>query len=171
MVEVYLLTRHRAAFTGTRITLRQVSPESESIFDFITELHRNWNGDWAACQKKAGVSDDDLKYFLEYAAMFLGNCGNYKGMGDAKFIPRCEEKAFAALAATSPSAEKHYKTTEGAIFSNNNSGIMHLGHLEDGHMTTYYPDSKGITKADIQAVDEWMQEKKLLVVCLLTEGL
>lgn len=103
--------------------------------------------------------------------MFLGNCGNYKGMGDAKFIPRCEEKAFAALAATSPSAEKHYKATQGAIFSNNDSGIMHLGHLEDGHMTTYYPDSKGITKAEIQAVDEWMQKKKLLVVCLLNKTL
>jgi dipeptidyl-peptidase-3 len=141
-----------------------VSPESESIFDFITELHRSWNGDWAGCQKKAGVSDEDLKHFLEYAAMFLGNCGNYKGMGDAKFIPRCEEKAFAALASTSPIADKYYKATAGAIFSSNNSGIMHLGHLEDGHMTTYYPDSNGITKAEIQAVDEWMQEKKLLVV-------
>jgi dipeptidyl-peptidase-3 len=112
-----------------------------------------------------------MKHFLEYAAMFLGNCGNYKGMGDAKFVPRCEEKAFTALAATSPNAEKHYKATEGAIFSSNNSGIMHLGHLEDGHMTTYYPDSKGLTKADIQAVDEWMQKKNLLVVCQLNERL
>jgi dipeptidyl-peptidase-3 len=96
--------------------------------------------------------------------MFLGNCANYKSMGDAKFIPRCNEEAFAALAATSPEAEKHYKATNGAIFSSNNSGIMHLGYLEDGHMTTYYPDSKGITKPEIQAVSEWMQKKKLLVV-------
>lgn len=100
--------------------------------------------------------------------MFLGNCGNYKGMGDAKFIPRCEEKVFAALAATSSEADKHYKATEGAIFSNNNSGIMHLGHLENGQMTTYYPDSKGLTKAEIQAVDEWIQAKKLLVVGLIS---
>jgi dipeptidyl-peptidase-3 len=141
-----------------------VSSESESIFDFITELHKTWKGDWAACQKQAGISDADLKHFLEYSAMFLGNCGNYKKMGDTKFIPRCEEKAFAALAATSPEADKHYKATEGAIFSNNNSGIMHLGHLENGQMTTYYPDSKGLTKAEIQAVDEWIQAKKLLVV-------
>jgi dipeptidyl-peptidase-3 len=38
-------------------------------------------------------------------------------------------------------------------------------------MTTYYPDSKGLTKADIQAVDEWMQKKNLLVVCQLNERL
>lgn len=104
-----------------------------------------------------------MKAFLEYSAQFLGNCGNYKGFGDAKFVPRCDEQVFAALAATSPQAEKHYKATKGAIFSSNNSGIMHLGYLDDGHMTTYYPDSKGITKADIGAVSEWMQEKKLLV--------
>jgi dipeptidyl-peptidase-3 len=31
-------------------------------------------------------------------------------------------------------------------------------------MTTYYPDSKGITKAEIAAVSDWMAEKGLLVV-------
>jgi dipeptidyl-peptidase-3 len=157
------LTHSRAAFIGTRITLRQVSPESEPIFDFIIELYKSSNGDWPALQKKAGISEDELKYFLEYAAMFLGNCGNYKGFGDAKFVPRCDEKAFTALAATSPKANEHYKATKGAIFSSNDSGIMHLGYLDNGHMTTYYPDSTGITKAEISAVSEWMQEKKLLV--------
>jgi dipeptidyl-peptidase-3 len=58
---------------GTRITLRQVSPESESIFDFIIALHKEHNGDWKSLQRKAGISDDDLKYFLEYATQFLGN--------------------------------------------------------------------------------------------------
>jgi len=39
---------------------------------------------------------------------------------------------------------------------------MHLGFLDDGYMTTYYPDSKGITKEEIGAVSKWMEEKKLL---------
>lgn len=70
------------------------------------------------------------------------------------------------LAATSPVAEKFYKETKGAIFSSNNEGLMHLGFLDDGHMTTYYPDSTGITKEEISAVSKWMEEKKLLPVCL-----
>jgi dipeptidyl-peptidase III len=107
-----------------------------------------------------------LKYFLEYSAQFLGNCGNYKGFGDSKFVPRCEEKAFAALASTSSEAEKFYKETKGAIFSSNDEGLMHLGFLDDGHMTTYYPDSKGITKEEISAVSKWMEEKNLLPVSL-----
>ena len=106
-----------------------------------------------------------MQYFLEYAAQFLGNCGNYKGFGDAKFVPRCKEKAFDDLAATSPKANEYYKATKGAIFSSNNGGIMHLGYLDEGHMTTYYPDSKGITKADISAVSDFLEQKGLLVVC------
>ncbi|KAG9238706.1 putative dipeptidyl peptidase 3 [Amylocarpus encephaloides] len=153
----------RSAFTGTRITLRQVSPESESIFDFIVELYKSSNGDWKAIQQKAGISDEELRHFLEYSAQFLGNCGNYKGFGDSKFVPRCEEKAFSSLASVSSNATKHYNATKGAIFSSDNSGIMHLGYQDEGHMTTYYPDSKSITKADITAVSKWMEKIGLLV--------
>lgn len=34
----------RAALAGTRINLRQVSAESEPIYDFIIELHKHSNG-------------------------------------------------------------------------------------------------------------------------------
>ena len=34
----------RASFAGTRINLRQVSPESEPIYDFILALHKHCNG-------------------------------------------------------------------------------------------------------------------------------
>jgi dipeptidyl-peptidase III len=113
-------------------------------------------------QAKASISDDGLKYFLEYATQFLGNCGNYKSFGNAKFIPRAEEQVFIALAAISPQAEKYYKATEGAIFLHDPPGIMHLGYLEDGHMTTYYPDSPTITKEEISAVSGFMEKKGLL---------
>lgn len=35
----------RAALSGTRINLRQTSPESEAIYDFILALHENVKGD------------------------------------------------------------------------------------------------------------------------------
>lgn len=72
------------------------------------------------------------------------------------------------MAATSPEGEKFYEETKGAIFSSNNEGLMHMGYLDDGHMTTYYPDSKGITKEEIGAVSKWMGEKKLLPVYFMT---
>lgn len=128
----------------------------------IIELYKACDGNWEALRKQAGVGEDDIKYFLEYAAQFLGNCGNYKGFGDAKFVPRADPKAFAALASVSSEAEVHYKATKGAIFSNDPPGIMHLGYLDDGHMTTYYPESPKITKQDIEAIKEFLEQKELM---------
>lgn len=34
----------RAALAGTRVNLRQCSPESEPIYDFILALHKSCNG-------------------------------------------------------------------------------------------------------------------------------
>lgn len=36
----------RAALSGTRINLRQVSPEAEHIYDFVLALHKAFNGGW-----------------------------------------------------------------------------------------------------------------------------
>lgn len=47
----------------------------------------------------------------------------------SRFVPRCEEKAFDALASVSPKAQEYYKATNGAIFSSNDTGIMHLGYV------------------------------------------
>jgi dipeptidyl-peptidase-3 len=152
----------KASFAGTRIVLRQLSPESESIYDLIVTLHKSCGGDWNSLAKKAGVEEKEVTSFLEYAAMFLGNSGNYKSFGDSKFIPRCSEKSVAALAATDSTASKHYEATKGAIFSSDNSGMMHLGFPDAGHMTTYYPDSPSITKDEIEAVSAWMEKKGLL---------
>ncbi|OAA66720.1 Peptidase M49, dipeptidyl-peptidase 3, eukaryotic [Niveomyces insectorum RCEF 264] len=152
----------KASFAGNRVVLRQVSPESEPIFDFILALHKAANGDWKGLAAKTGVEEAHLTAFLEYAAQFLGNSGNYKSFGDSKFLPRAPEAAFAALAAASPEAEKHYRATNGAIFSSDKPGLLHLGYTDEGHLTTYYPDSPDITKAEIAAVAKWMEDKGLL---------
>jgi dipeptidyl-peptidase III len=69
----------RAAFAGTRINLRQVSPESETIYDFILTLHNSANGEstlrhtvngLARCRMSNAVEDrsvsvltsDDIPY-------------------------------------------------------------------------------------------------------------
>ncbi|TPX14262.1 uncharacterized protein E0L32_000656 [Thyridium curvatum] len=152
----------QASFAGRRIVLRQVSPEAESIYDFIIALHKSTDGDWKALGQKAGVSEADVTSFLEYAVQFLGNSGNYKSFGDSKFIPRCKESDVAALAATSPDAERHYKATNGAIFSTDKPGLLHLGFPDDGHLTTYYPNSPDITRDEISAISKWMESKGLL---------
>ncbi|KAL8738204.1 MAG: hypothetical protein Q9181_000975 [Wetmoreana brouardii] len=156
----------RAAFLGSRIVLRQVSPESEAIFDFIISLHKSCNGNWSKLQHDAGISDQARKEFLNYATQFLGNLGNYKGFGDSKFIPRCPPETIEALVSAVPSAKEALeksKTPIAAFYATiEEPAKMHLGFPDKGHLSTYYPDSPDITQDEIEQVSAFMAEKKLL---------
>ncbi|KAI7781721.1 hypothetical protein LA080_014487 [Diaporthe eres] len=67
----------QAAWYGARIIMRQVSPESNGIFDLIIELYRSCSGRWATFVDQGCVSEEELSAFLDYAALFLSNLGNY----------------------------------------------------------------------------------------------
>ena len=114
--------------------------------------------------QKTKVSEENLRFFLEYAAQFLGNCGNYKGFGDSKFIPRLPASAFEALASATPDTQAAFQKaarTGGGIYETKEQTMMHLGYPTNGHMTTYYPDSPTITKEEITAVGDLMEKKGL----------
>lgn len=74
---VHTLIYHRAAFLGTRIILRQNSAESEGIFDLILQLYHVSKGDWSGQAIQAGITQQEMQWFLEYASMFLSSFGNY----------------------------------------------------------------------------------------------
>ena len=157
----------RAAFLGYRIILRQVSPESETIFDFIIALYDACNGKWKKLQQETKVSDDALKCFLEYAAQFLGNAGNYKGFGDSKFIPRCTPQDIALLASSSSSSKARKildssNLLDSMFASKDKPALMHLGFPDLGHLSAYYPDSPDISQEEIKAVNESLSQKKIL---------
>ncbi|KAL8947932.1 MAG: hypothetical protein Q9222_005835 [Ikaeria aurantiellina] len=155
----------RAAFLGTRIVLRQVSPESEAIFDFIVALYHSCNGDWSKLREKAGINDQHLQDFLHYAAQFLGNLGNYKGFGDSKFIPRCSPEIITELALTTPEAQEILRKANvsvAAFYATKEPAKMHLGFPDKGHMSTYYPNSPDIIQEEIEQISVFMAEKKLL---------
>lgn len=66
----------RACWHGSRIVLRQTSPESEGILDLILELHRACNGRWDKF-RDLGIEQEDLNEWLEFAGTFLSSLGNY----------------------------------------------------------------------------------------------
>jgi hypothetical protein len=67
----------RANWHGSRIVMRQVSPESPIIFDLILDLHRACAGDWKSLEARCNITPVELAAFLEYAATFLCNLGNF----------------------------------------------------------------------------------------------
>lgn len=170
----------RAAFSGTRINLRQTSAESEGIYDFVLALHqssdgkwRRWHplllfprltcltGDWKKVQSSAGISEEDLRHFLNYSAQVIGNAGNYKSFGDSKFLPRLPKESFAKLAKVSPEAEKLYDGFKDDLYESD-VARMHLGYPDKGHVSTYYPDSPDVTTEEIAYTADFLKGKKLL---------
>jgi dipeptidyl-peptidase-3 len=148
------------------VTLRQVSPESEPIYDLIVALYTACKGNWKTLAEKTGASEDEVNGFLEYAAQFLGNCGNYKGFGDSKFIPRISGKVLSKLASVSEECTKALEkasSTGGGLYETKEPGMMHFGYPENGHLSTYYPDSPDITKEEIILVGELLEKEKLLL--------
>ncbi|KIW95081.1 uncharacterized protein Z519_03664 [Cladophialophora bantiana CBS 173.52] len=156
----------RASFHGTRVTLAQVSPESPVIYDLILALHRACNGDYKKLSTDTSVSSSDVTLWLEYAAQFLGNLGNYKGFGDSKFIPRISPEDLKKLCDVNNECKSlHEKATKtgGGMYETRDAALMHLGYPEAGHMTAYYPDSPTITKEEISIVGDVLEEKRLLI--------
>ncbi|KAF5112735.1 hypothetical protein DV454_004038 [Geotrichum candidum] len=138
----------RASHYGTRVVLRQVSPESEKIYDIILEVHAAIGGDWDKLTEK--VSADDLKLFLEYASQFLSNLGNYKSFGDVKFIPRISQESFENIVSVSPKATELFKSIATVIYSVSPEAANLLGYPDKGHVTAYY--SNNITEAEVKAI-------------------
>ncbi|KAL1306715.1 hypothetical protein AAFC00_005382 [Neodothiora populina] len=151
----------KACFAGTRVVLRSISPESEDLYDFIIALHKSCGGDYTKVKASTGLSDHDMKDYLSYASQFLGNAGNYKSFGDSKFIPRIDATKFTKLAKFSPEAAKIHEQFKDALYETSKAGLMHLGYPPT-HLTNYYPDSPDITKEEIEAVSEFLKEKKVL---------
>lgn len=106
-----------------------------------------------------------MKHFLEYAAQFLGNSGNYKGFGDSKFIPRCSKEDVNTIASASAKAKQFLEKPRvlDLIFANTEKpALMHLGFPNLGHLSAYYPDSPDISQEEIKAVDDFLGERHLL---------
>jgi hypothetical protein len=76
----------RAAWSGTRIILRQVAPEANGVFDFIMALYHFCDGQWEQLADKALVNLNEVQKFLEFAATFLSNIGNYFVRANPVFI-------------------------------------------------------------------------------------
>ena len=108
------------------------------------------------------MSDEELQSFLDYAAQFLGNNGNYKSFGDSKFIPRIEPRQLKALATLTPDTLQIWEQIKDGVFADADVRLMHLGYPDSGHVSTYYPDSPDITKDEITAVSDFLESKKLL---------
>ncbi|KAJ5338972.1 hypothetical protein N7452_005700 [Penicillium brevicompactum] len=98
--KLYAHYMSKAAWGGSRIIFKQVFPEANLIFDFVMALHNSCDGDWESLAIRANLDIGEVQLFLDYAAVFLSNLGNYYGSGDQKFIPAIAKDKLGTLAAS-----------------------------------------------------------------------
>lgn len=103
-----------------------------------------------------------MKYFLEYATLVLTSLGNYKSFGDVKFIPRIPKGELARLAAQNEDAKKLFLHVVEAIYSTEPEAKNFIGYPDAGHVSEYYPKSPDITKAEIEAVQNVLNDNSIL---------
>ena len=144
----------RASHLGTRVVLRQVSPESEDIYNLILAIAEAVNQDYSKLESES-VSKEDVRSFLEYSSQFLSNLGNFKSFGDAKFVPRLERAKFATIAATADQTANFDKVAD-AIYSTDKTL---LGFLDKGHVTAYYGGD--ITEDEITKINDFCASKTI----------
>lgn len=121
-------------------------------------------GDYGSLKTKAGLSDEDLKHYLSYAAQFMGNAGNYKSFGDSKFIPRLAPEKLDAIAKVSPAAAEQYSECKNSFYETSSPKLMDFGYPSEGRMSSYYeyPESSPITIDEIEGVADFLKDKQLM---------
>jgi dipeptidyl-peptidase-3 len=147
-----------AAWYGTRIILRQVSPEAIGIFDFIIGLHSSCGGDWQVLVEEGQVRQAELKAFTDYAATFLSNIGNYYGHGDQKFIPAVSADCLERLAGRSDALGKLYDGFAESISAVRPYSLGYPGKLAQ---SAYYPGDNILSPAEIEVVSRALEERSI----------
>ncbi|GAT27472.1 dipeptidyl peptidase III [Aspergillus luchuensis] len=150
----------KAAWNGTRIILRQVSPEANGIFDLIMALYHSCDGKWEQLATEAGVSVQELENFLDYAATFLSNVGNYFGSGDQKFTPDVSKETLTSLASVSSSASKLLGQIKEPMMSPLPSSLGHPGPFTQ---SSYYLGEDCLESSeDIATISKLMEAQSIL---------
>lgn len=85
----------QASWYGGLIVLVQTSPESPGIFILLQKIFRAQPvNELQILANELGLSEEEFKAFLIYAAGFYSNMGNYKSFGDSKIIPNLPKDKF-----------------------------------------------------------------------------
>ncbi|KAH6715961.1 peptidase family M49-domain-containing protein [Leptodontidium sp. MPI-SDFR-AT-0119] len=148
----------RAAWHGSRIVMRQVSPESPDIFDFIIDLYHACDGKWDILVAQCNITSEELTSFLEYAAMFLCNLGNFYGEGDQKFVPNVTAEALRKIADISPKTKASLDKIIDPLLA---VPPFSLGYPTENALSGYYPSVEPITQDEIAKVSEVMNKTSI----------
>jgi len=156
--KLYAYYMSKAAWVGSLITSKQVSPESHDLIKFCVSIfHENDKLDnMVSMGLKHGFSEEESNDFLNYFAIICANMGNYRSFGDSKIIPHIEKRRMIELVSA---LFKDYlivfmKLVD-KIYSLESKERL-LGFPPTG-TTSYF--SSNVTKDEVSKVDRYLVSK------------
>ncbi|PWY87059.1 dipeptidyl peptidase III [Aspergillus sclerotioniger CBS 115572] len=144
----------QAAWAGSRIIMRQTSPEGTGIFDFIMELHKACQGEWTKLSQQFEVSVEEVNSFLDYAGTFPSKLNNFCGERDRKIVPRVSADSLRIMASISPATTEALEKVIEPMLSTT-PATLGLSN------PAYYPGAAERTKDEIAAVARVMERHGL----------
>ncbi|XP_053702230.1 dipeptidyl peptidase 3 [Synchiropus splendidus] len=155
----------RAAWYGGLAVLLQTSPESANIFVLLQRIFRKQSpAQLEQVATAAGLSADEYKAFLVYAAGVYANMGNYKSFGDTKFVPNLPKDKMGALVKASQAFQEQPAEME-ALWDSCSCLVYSLEDkqkqlgLGDKGITTYF--SGNCCMEDAELAQKFLDSKKL----------
>ncbi|KAL4921945.1 peptidase family M49-domain-containing protein [Aspergillus aurantiobrunneus] len=119
-------------------------------------LFRGCKGDWDQLAATAKVEEDSLQKFLNYAALFLSNIGNYFGSGYQIFVPGISRDDLLELASPNLSARRILDHNVQSMFSQPPNSLGGPGSFTQ---TTYYLGEECLASPeDLSAISILMKD-------------
>ncbi|KAK6000667.1 hypothetical protein QM012_003392 [Aureobasidium pullulans] len=156
--KLYAHHMSRAAWDGTRIILRQVSFEAEQIFDLILELYQSCSGDWTLLMENCDVDQKNLDNLLEYAALFLGNIGNYYSEGDQKITSALTKTALFKFGRASAKSRALLENVVPAMISPHPSSLR---FPSPNTQSGYYPGPGILSRQEIVEITRVLDSRSI----------
>ncbi|KAI9686372.1 MAG: hypothetical protein M1822_003717 [Bathelium mastoideum] len=122
------------------------------------ELYACCKGNWAMYVQENFAAKKDLEKFMEYAATFLSNVGNYYGSGDQKFGPSLGKEALKRLASISLEATRLFSSIAEPLTS---IPPFSLGYASDRTQSAYYPSPDAVSEQDAFRVSSVLESHSI----------
>ncbi|KAH8915505.1 aflatoxin-detoxifizyme [Atractiella rhizophila] len=137
----------KASWAGARVIMEQWAPHANSLYDFLILFFTDPStgtifADMEEVRKKAGVEEDEFRYFVGWTAQVLSNLVNYKCFGN-----------------TNPKLSEYWPKLKEVIYSLDPEPILQIGKPSSGHLSNLYPDSPSISDAEVEQVSELMRKE------------
>lgn len=154
----YAYFMSKAAWAGSLISSKQVSPESYDLIKFVVGLYHE-NDELSEVYEKAlrnGFTEEETNDFLNYWAIVCGNMGNYRSFGDSKIVPRLEKRRMIEfVSALYPDHLNTFMKLVDKIYSLDAKDKL-LGFPPTA-TTSYFTDN--VTKEEVSKVDRYLVSK------------